>query len=545
MFKLNGGVSLHPVTVEWAIGYEAIDHIPCPPSISEGPDDPTITMPYPSQNKPSINFTKLPVPISDNFCPISSDRFSVENQYYGLIKRVLRDLPELDEDVYNKFFIYVLEWVNLNITPLVHVLTFEEWLATTNYNENRKKQLRVAYAIDNGRCPPAKYCQKIMSFGKLEFYTKYKHLRWINSRSDRFKAFSGRFFKSMEIDLYKDPHFVKHLTPAQRAVRTHELYAITSQLPYDRVVLPLPDVSPGVKCVSSDFTSFEGSFSSKIMEACELQLYKRYLLHYPDIYEDLAKTIAGTNVGSTKQKVRFKVKARRMSGDMCTSLGNGFTNYMLWSFFMNQHGNRWDGIVEGDDGLFMYEGSDITEDEFYSLGFEVKLTPHEDPMTASFCGVISSGVQSIRDPRNVLDGFGWTESKVDSVKVRNELLRSKAISLIYETPGCPILAALGSACLKLTEGFKARFKNFGDNAGYKSPPLIVPVEDVLPETRLLFQRMYGVSVSLQLIIESDLSRGCFSSLNTLMPNNSTDDYGLHGFLNCEVLEYSRRYLIKG
>jgi len=33
------------------------------------------------------------------------------------------------------------------------------------------------------------------------------------------------------------------------------------------------------------------------------------------------------------------VRGRRMSGDMCTSLGNSFTNAMLWSFFMARKNN--------------------------------------------------------------------------------------------------------------------------------------------------------------------------------------------------------------
>jgi len=54
--------------------------------------------------------------------------------------------------------------------------------------------------------------------------------------------------------------------------------------------------------------------------------------------------------------VKIEVEATRMSGEMNTSLGNGFSNLMFMLYACHVQGIAAEGIVEGDDGVFALEG---------------------------------------------------------------------------------------------------------------------------------------------------------------------------------------------
>lgn len=430
----------------------------------------------------SINYTRLPLPIDRVFCPISPDRNDVDTQINGLYKRFLRDVPPGDQRLITEFSKFVGSVLCKDFVPLSKIMSFDEWLESTSYNLTRKERLREEFEALKGSCPSMKQRQRIKSFVKLESYPVYKQCRWINSRSDAFKVYSGPAFKSIEEEIYKRPQFVKHLTMDERSQRVRQL------------------IKNGFKYASSDFTAFESHFVPKLMAICECQLYS-YMLSSadPNLAETICHTLIGRNRGSTRAGVHFSCYGRRMSGDMCTSLGNGFTNYMLWSFLFSKHQTIWDGVFEGDDGLVAYKGECPTAQEFESLGFTIKIEHHEDPLTASFCGIIMSN-QRIRDPTRFLQTFNWTEGNEPSARVRIELLRAKALSAIYETPGCPIITALAVAALSFTNGHNRRFKF----DGYHEIPRPTVVEPIELETRLLFQSIFNINVSDQEYIEDQL-----------------------------------------
>ena len=80
------------------------------------------------------------------------------------------------------------------------------------------------------------------------------------------------------------------------------------------------------------------------------------------------------------------IEARRMSGEMNTSLGNGFSNLMFMAFVCEKLGLNCNGVVEGDDGLFAFNGNTPSASDFTKYGFNIKLDVHSEISTASFCG---------------------------------------------------------------------------------------------------------------------------------------------------------------
>jgi len=168
-----------------------------------------------------------------------------------------------------------------------------------------------------------------------------------------------------------------------------------------------------------------------------------------------------------------------MSGEMCTSLGNGFTNLMLALFIASLRHGHLEGYVEGDDGLFATD-FELTKEDYLNLGFTMKNVDEVfHPGWASFCGMLfGDSLQIVRSPRRFLENFGWTHSAVHGgEKVMLGLLRAKALSAVYETPHCPIVSVLARRALHHTRGVTPRFVN----DGFHNTELVPRDESKLPK----------------------------------------------------------------
>jgi hypothetical protein len=236
----------------------------------------------------------------------------------------------------------------------------------------------------------------------------------------------------------------------------------------------------------------------------------------------LFKVVSGKNHLRTRTGISAKVDARRMSGEMNTSLGNGFTNLMLALFVAHENGFELDGYVEGDDGLFATNG-ELTTEMYAGLGFDIKIEEVRDPCEASFCGLIfSDGGQIIRDPKRFLQTFGWTSSFINAgPKIMNELLRAKALSACYETPQCPIVGSLARRALDKTSGYAPRFVWDGYH-NTNVPRDAKKIQKFAPDmsTRMLFASKFHISVEEQLLAEKAIRNDDLSVLTSVVRVNS-------------------------
>lgn len=463
----------------------------------------TITVPF-ARKARNVAAAALPYGRVPGIAPLSLDVNDGFTMMCGSKQRLLRKVPEPDKLVLRALTLFVAKWLRENIRP-IEPMDFEEWLATTGYNEHRKEQLREAFETLAGGRPTLRQCQRVEMHGKRESYPEYKHARAINSRSDAFKAYSGPIFKAIESELYRHPYFVKHMTPAERMER----------------VLGLRSV--GNYCYATDFTAFESHFTPEIMKALEIQLYNHCLVHHPLDAKVIEETLTGTNKMTTRFGFKAQCQGRRMSGDMCTSLGNGFSNLMLALFIAHTKGANLDGIVEGDDGLFVVD-KELTDQDWLNCGFTIKITTVSDPCRASFCGLIfgASG-QVVREPVRFLENFGWTENYITgSYRVHMELLRAKSLSALHETPDCPIIGVLARKAFEFTRGYNARFTDRWKQM--HTPEWLSTEFAPTPDTRLLFQEMYGVSVEQQLAIEKKIEEGDMNFAYMLSVHPHIQDY---------------------
>jgi len=222
--------------------------------------------------------------------------------------------------------------------------------------------------------------------------------------------------------------------------------------------------------------------------------------------------IAGENLCHCKN-IRYKVTATRMSGEMCTSLGNGFSNLMFTLFMAEENGcTDIRIVVEGDDGLCSMEGKVPGIDDFKQLGLTLKMEEHEDINAASFCGLIYDelDMNNVTNPIPVLLDFGWCKAKYGTCKqsIKMGLLRCKALSMAYQYPGCPIIKNMAHAFLRLTQGCRiyegdmneyerSEFKQMQDELEKNG----LPIKVIGTNTRFLVERKFGISIIDQLLIE--------------------------------------------
>lgn len=400
---------------------------------------------------------------------------------------------------------HTLKWCKKNLVPLSHDADtgVQRWLEQINHPEWRKDELRKVYEEHVSINPRSPADALVKTFMKDESYPKFKQARAINARADAMKVRFGPIFKLMEEVVYARPEFIKHVPVAERAKYIMDYV-----------------YREGAEYVATDYTSFEALFTRQVMENCEFILYDymtQYLPEHAQFMKDIREVLGGTNKLLARH-LRATLQATRMSGEMCTSLGNGFSNLMFFLYLSKRCGYKNVRIVvEGDDGLATGEGRPPTIEDFATLGLTIKLERFKDISQASFCGLIFDPVDQlvVTDPLEVLAEFGWVDARYSAARrsKRLSLLRCKSLSLAHQYPGCPIISSLAEYGLRITRSIDIRHiassKAFN---WWEREQLYAAIKDekkirrvpVPINTRLLVAEQYGVPIDTQLSVEAYL-----------------------------------------
>lgn len=437
------------------------------------------------------------LPHPDPSCPITL--------LGGVVKRFARKPPDPAPGELKKLGDFVRRFCRNRLVPLAHDedVSFEHWLGNTNYPEWRREELREVHKKTVQWGPATLREAEVKLFMKDECYVAFKQARGINARADPMKCRLGPIFKAIETQVYSLPEFIKHVPVAQRAKYIQKML-----------------YREGGVYLATDYESFEALFTREVMENCEFIMYDymtQYLPCHAEFMDNVRRYLGGRNCLKNR-RFRAWLRATRMSGEMCTSLGNGFSNLMFFYYLSERVGFKDPAIVvEGDDGLASGHGTPPTKEDFLSLGLYIKLEVHNRLNTASFCGLIFSEEDElvVTDPLKVLASFGWTSqqyARARGAKLKT-LLRCKALSLAHQYPGCPIISSLAQFGLRVTAGHDVRrvieSKTFGWwernqlRAAARQVDINCPVVPPMA-TRLLVQDKFGIGVSTQIRIESYL-----------------------------------------
>jgi hypothetical protein len=461
----------------------------------------------------------------------------------GIRKRFALKPPRAEPGYLDKFALFVQRFCKKKLKPLLPDVdtSFETWIESTPYPEYRRAELTQINKSVNTIWEDKKYFDCKM-FPKDEPHETYKHIRNINSRSDQFKCKVGPIFKLIENEVYMLHHFIKHVPCVKRP---DYIYNILYR--------------EGAVYYPTDYTAFESLFVAELMESCEFILYDYMTKDLPE-HEEFMRLMHEVLAGKFKSINKFftvEVSATRMSGEMCTSLGNGWTNLMAMLFLCEELGSEVDGVVEGDDGLFSIVGRAPTVKDFAKLGLIIKMETVLNLNHASFCGcVFDIGDRiNITDVVYVLITFGWTTQRWSNSReqVLKELLVCKAYSLLFQYRGCPILQSLAMYILRCTGNFEAKVRKslFYPKKGmnlyerYNSFPVFKEVgitfakfERLSPipvpeNTRMLVEQLFKVPIYLQLKMEN-----YFDNTNEIKPFSFPE---LLPFCHDDQIDYYQKY----
>jgi len=477
--------------------------------------------------------------------PPEPDLNDMTNAMLGSQKRVLfKNITKNKGHGLRKFRNFVRKFIKEHLKPIEpdSDRAPETWLENNkSYTFKEKEELLKKWEKMNkseGEYKDPMIIKVKQSFIKDETYTQFKYSRGIHGRTDEFKLLLGPVAKLIEKYLFQESPLEKFFI---------------KKIPVpDRPSYLMDNVfAPGFSYFCNDYTGFEGLLGPEFMAACEFQLYTYMVSILPDEekkrFNGMFRAVCFGKNHMTYKNVNIDVSGCRMSGEMFTSLGNGFSNLMVVLYWFSLQGvtdiNSIHGVVEGDDSLFRMSVIPPSIEFYDSLGLVAKPEVIADIREASFCGQVFSDTSSvICDPNKVLLNFGWTSSKYMHFKdsFHLSLLRAKAWSLGYQYKNCPILSSMARCYLRLTRSYEVinvvkymptykreEFLNMLDIGRPELNPIITE------ESRLLMEKLYKVSPEQQRAYET-----YFDNLNCLEP---IPDFGLNIHNDCYV--YKDMYVL--
>jgi hypothetical protein len=458
-----------------------------PVSLSLGPDIDGVVLPKPNMNDPSMMIASL-------------------------IKRIGADLPVPNSDLLDRFTKFV-ELLLFDVDPLIDVdlFDFEGWLESrpdyTLKEKEKFRQMRRILDDEIDDCTPTARLTWLTQFIKDEPYSEFKFNRGIFPRTDWAKILFGPMIHSVEKVLFSSsslaPAFIKKISVCDRP----------------NYILSMFNVDEPV--YAADYTGFEGSFRPILMQCCENLLLTHMVkgTHFEQLMHTFVSMTNSLNIIDSRVGVMSTIEGRRMSGEMTTSLCNGFTNLAVILFMAHEQGIDYRDVkvvVEGDDSLFQHKDLKPNVQFYRDLGFSIKLDYHQHLNTASFCGLIFD----LNDRANICDSikaivkFGWCSALYcgASKKVKLGLIRAKALSYASQCPNSPIISVWAHKMMQLTSGRNLRhsaihhdkWRSIDTIRGeklqlWKLPPVIGD------GSRQVYADKFHISRECQLAIEHEIS----------------------------------------
>lgn len=444
------------------------------------------------------------------------DTNSTVNSVAAVCGRLLKKTPSPLRGVLTEFDQFVLSELETDFVPInfSDVLSAEDWINTRKRPGSWKRELKRD--LDTVYGDPFRFSKRSMTeikgHIKQESYPEFKYPRGIFARQNPNKLCFGPLISAIEEMVYSHREFIKHVPVADRPKYIDDMLGNYK------------------KFACSDFSSFEGSFSKEFQEVCELRLFAFCIRNFPPAvreayWERFQWCYEQKEITMSVGDVIIKVLGLRMSGEMWTSLANGFSNLMLWRYLCKLNGTKCVGVVEGDDGLFGFEEGALipTQSQFEQLGFSCKIQLVDDLYRASFCGIIfdPSTKTNITDPRPFLSSLGWLPYKYHGFRPskKKSLMRAKALSFYHQYPGCPIIQEAALFVLRHTSGLdlkwvkeKSGFFNAYEEEEFEPIYQIRSFDGrpIADSARTLMSDYFGIDIGVQIEIEE-----MFQKLDTL------------------------------
>lgn len=341
---------------------------------------------------------------------------------------------------------------------------------------------------------------------KLEFHPtadlESKEDRCIQYRSTAYNAAVARHLAPVEGAIYQRwwqfgkvrVMIVKGLTPPERAILAHRSWSRTNN-----PVAFCCDHSRFDRSITTDHLKIEHSvYAAMRSQDRELRMLLNKQLRNRGAFKTPGQPV----------RWRYTVKGKRMSGDFNTALGNSLINMLVLAHAFRKHPA--DVFVDGDDSFAILNKYDAPS--FHAVirdcracGFQSKLETAHQLEHIEFCQarlvMTQHGPQFVRNPLKSLELLSisprelkhqWEKEMVFNGKMASELAAYRDVPVMtpiahrHYMPG----QRLGFEDIRASQAYAARCIGL-----QKTTP------DITAETRLSFERAWGIAPETQLLLE--------------------------------------------
>lgn len=394
---------------------------------------------------------------------------TVEQEFKTICNRHLFATPEPDltSAEWGKFRLYMGRLARaigrVEETPIRTLLEGRSGRRRKRFYEGAMRYLRYGVEYSDST---------ITEMQKLEFYEESK----IEVKEDR-----GIQFRSVSYNVA----LARHLHEIEaRLIGLHEMRTgrknvlgyrpvAKGSTPRQRceMLFDYADVFDEPVFLCMDHSRFDAHVNAQLLRE-EHRLYLYCRRWHPELAQLLRWQTR--NQGRSKGGIRYKMKAKRMSGDINTGLGNTVLNLCMilgWLDFAGISKHRI--ILDGDDSVVIVERADYVrqaagsiEAFMLKLGMETEVEVKTDIWKVDFCQsrpVILPTADGprpvfVRNPMKVVTTMGRTAERRDDVTLQM-VMRSSALSELAIAPGAPVTNALAKRVLNY----------FGDGKILKTP----------------------------------------------------------------------------
>lgn len=253
--------------------------------------------------------------------------------------------------------------------------------------------------------------------------------------------------------------------------------------------------------VNLDFSKFDAHLHP-LMLAEERATYSRC---YGDVELDWLLQMQHHNLCWTQRGTHYRVEGTRLSGDVNTGLGNTMIAECIVRAWACSHKLRIIPFVDGDDIIFFTERCVLPPLDFSAWGMEATydiLEPAQLTHCQCKCIVVGKRWRMVRDPFRAISHGSWTVRPYP-LNVLPGLLCAMGMSELACSNGVPILQSWSLAQIRISG--TTPWGKFDEDIAFRAKleGRSIPL-DITMESRESFEVAFGIPISTQLAIESEI-----------------------------------------
>lgn len=329
--------------------------------------------------------------------------------------------------------------------------------------------------------------------------------RVIQPRSPRYNVELGRYLKPVEHGIYKA---IDNLWGGPTVMKSYTVEQMGGIISRKWAQFQEP------AAIGFDMSRFDQHVSVDALKF-EHKIYRKMFCDNPELAMLLSHQLESTGVAFAKDgRLHYRVKGKRMSGDVNTSLGNIILACCITKLIMKDLGVKCELINNGDDCVVFCEARHVQRVEdslaqmWLSYGFTCICEPTVRTLEkVEFCQMspvmVGGEYKMVRNPRTSLSKDAHSTVPFETTKVASEWLHAVGTGGIALTSGVPVIQEYYQCMIR--NGCKGRDKKMQHFLGDYYWNWVKSHHgrycDVDDESRHSFHLAFGISPDQQVALE--------------------------------------------